>query len=95
MIARTSSVQLIRLLASLVRRGLLAHEDAQAMARWAHDGGFSADGSVRIGAADRAGRERPLRYCARPPFALERLHELVLERLVYDHPNRAPAAETR
>ena len=39
-------------------------------------GGFSVDGSVHIEAADRAGRERLLRYCARPPFALDRLREL-------------------
>jgi len=39
------------------------------MARWEHGGGFSVDASVRIAAADRAGRERLLRYCARPPFA--------------------------
>jgi hypothetical protein len=39
-------------------RGLLPHDEAQAMAQWAHDGGFSVDGSVRIAAADRAGRER-------------------------------------
>ena len=62
-----------RLLQSFVRRGLLAEDDAQAMAQWAHGGGFSVDGSVRIEAADRAGRERLLRYCARPPLALERL----------------------
>ncbi len=42
------------------------------------------DGSVRIEAADRAGRERPLRYCARPSFALDRLHELGPERLLYE-----------
>jgi hypothetical protein len=73
-----------RLLASFVRRRLLDEDDAQAMAQWAHDGGFSVDGSARIEAADRAGRERLLRYCARPPFALERLHELDAEHLVYD-----------
>jgi hypothetical protein len=39
---------------------------------------------VRIEAADRAGRERLLRYCARPPFALERLRELDPERLLYE-----------
>ena len=50
------------------------------------------DGAVRIEAADRAGRERPLRYCARPPFALERLRELDPERLVYDHPQPGPGA---
>ncbi len=29
--------------------------------------------SLRVEAHDRAGLERLLRYCARPPFALERL----------------------
>jgi hypothetical protein len=43
-----------RLLASFVRRGLLAHDDAQAMAQWTHGGGFSVDGSVRMEAADRS-----------------------------------------
>ena len=65
-----------RLLRIFVRRGLLPGDDAQAMGQWEHGGGFSVDGSVRIEAADRAGRERLLRYCARPPFALERLREL-------------------
>ena len=45
---------------------------------------------MRIQAADRAGRERLLRYCARPPLALERLRELDPERLVYDPPKRGP-----
>jgi hypothetical protein len=56
--------QLLRL---FVRRGLLPADDARAMAQWQHGGGFSVDVSVRIAAADRAGRERLLRYCARPP----------------------------
>jgi len=51
---------------------------------------FSVNGSVRIEAEDRAGRERLLRYCAQPPFALDRLRELDSERLVYDHPKRGP-----
>jgi len=38
---------------------------------------------VRIEAADRAGRERLLRYCARPPFALERLQQRDAEHLLY------------
>jgi len=38
---------------------------------------------VRVGAHDRAGLERLLRYCARPPFALERLELLDAERVVY------------
>jgi len=72
-----------RLLRVFVRRGLLPAGDAQAMAQWQHGGGFSVDGSVRIEAADRAGRERLLRYCARPSFALDRLRELDREHLIY------------
>lgn len=81
-----------RLLASFVRRGTFADAVARAMAQWAHVGDFSVDASVRIEAADRAGRERLLRYCARPPLALERLRELGLERLVYDHPQSSPGS---
>jgi hypothetical protein len=41
-----------------VRRGLLPDDVAQAMAQWAHSGGFSVDASVRIAVSDGAGRER-------------------------------------
>jgi hypothetical protein len=44
------------------------------MLSWDHGGGFSLDASVRIEATDRHGLEHLIRYCARPPFALERLH---------------------
>jgi hypothetical protein len=79
-----------RLLRLFVRRGLLPADDARAMAQWQHGGGFSVDASVRIEAADRAGRERLLRYCARPPFALERLRQLDGEQLSYDNPRSGP-----
>jgi hypothetical protein len=79
--------QLLRL---FVRRGLLPADDARAMAQWQHGGGFSVDASVRIEAADRAGRERLLRYCARPAFALERRRQLDGEQLSYDHPKAGP-----
>ena len=72
-----------RLLQGFVRRGLLAGEDARAMQAWAHGGGFSVDAAVRIEAADRPGLERLLRYCARPPFALERLQQRDAEHLIY------------
>ena len=49
-----------RLLRVFVRRGLLLGDAARAMAQWPHGGGFSVDGSVRIEAANRAGRERLL-----------------------------------
>jgi hypothetical protein len=81
-----------RLLRIFVRRGLLPDDDARAMGQWEHGGGFSVDGSVRIAAADRAGRKRLLRYCARPPFAPERLRELDCDRLVYDNPKPGPGA---
>ena len=54
------------------------------MPQWEYGSGFSVDASVRIEAADRAVREQLLRYCARPPFALEQLHEFVAEHHVYD-----------
>jgi hypothetical protein len=43
------------------------------MLTWQASGGFSLDASVRIHGSDADGRERLLRYCARPPFALERM----------------------
>ena len=50
----------------------------------AHGGGFSLDATVRIEGADRAGRERLLRYCARPQFALDHLHQHDAEHLAYN-----------
>ena len=73
------------------RRGLLAGDVAQAMAHWEHDGGGSVDASVRIEAADPAARERWLRYCARPPCAMERLRELDGEHLRDESSKPGPA----
>ena len=63
-----------RVLRHFQRHGLLEPHEAEDMLAWEHGGGFSLDASVRIEATDRAGLERLLRYCARPPFALDRLH---------------------
>ena len=41
-------------------------------------------------ADDRSGLERLLRYCARPPFALQNLHQLDDEHLVYHNPKPRP-----
>lgn len=79
-----------RLLRTMTRRGLLDRDDAQAMDAWEHGGGFSLDASVRIEAEDRAGLQRLLRSCARPAFALERLHELDAEHLVYESAKPGP-----
>ena len=54
------------------------------MGGWAHGGGFSVDAAVCIEGADRAGRERLLRYCTRPPFALEHWHQHDAAHLLYD-----------
>ena len=45
---------------------------------------------MRIEAADRAGRERLLSYCARLPFALERLRELDCEHLIHESTKPGP-----
>jgi hypothetical protein len=62
-----------RVLRWFVRQELLEKHVADEMLAWDHAGGFSLDASIRIEAHDRAGLERLLRYCARPPFALNRL----------------------
>lgn len=85
-----------RVLRHFRRHGLLEPDDALDMLAWDHGGGFSLDGSVRIEATDREGLERLIRYCARPPFALERLH-LVGDRsdqILYILPGPDPAGRT-
>ena len=64
-----------RLLRAFVARGHIEAGDAKDMVAYAHGGGFSVDAGVRIDAPDRAGLERLLRYCARPPFAMDRLKQ--------------------
>ena len=58
-----------RILRAFVRRGLIGKGDRDEMMGWEHGGGFSLDAQVCLGGTDRAGLERLLRYCARPPFA--------------------------
>ena len=62
-----------RVLGLFERRGLLSRETVAVMQGWRHSGGFSVHAGVRVAGQDRAGRERLLRYCARPMFAGERL----------------------
>jgi hypothetical protein len=63
-----------RVLRYFRRHGLLDEEVTEDVLTWQATGGFSIDASVRIEGSDRYGLERLARYCARPPFALERLH---------------------
>ena len=84
-----------RVLRWFARAGHLDAADARDMASWDHGGGFSLDASVRIEGADRAGLERLLRYCARPPFALERLEQASDEELVYRFDKPQPDGHTQ
>ena len=70
-----------RILRAFVGRGLLESLEAKEMLAYKHSG-FSVDAGVCIEAHDRAALERLLRYCARPPFAMERLRKEGAE-LVY------------
>ena len=73
-----------RILRAFAGRGLIERFEAREMLAFKHSG-FSVNAGVRIQAQDRAGLERLLRYCARPPFALERLRQRGAE-LVYHCP---------
>jgi hypothetical protein len=57
------------------RRGSSEHGAAHLLAGDYQHSGFSVDAGVLIEADDRAALERLLRYCARPPFAMERLRK--------------------
>jgi len=63
-----------RILRAFVGRSLLESFDAKEMLAYQHSG-FSVNAGVCIEAHDRAALERLLRYCARPPFAMDRLRK--------------------
>jgi Putative transposase/Transposase zinc-binding domain len=80
-----------RSLRAFVKRGYIDSGDAKTMQSYPHGGGFSVDASVRIAQHDRQGLERLLRYCARPPFAGQRIR-IEGEQIIYRCP-KAPAGE--
>ena len=49
----------------------------------------------RIEGPDRSGLQRLLRYCARPPFALERLEQLADDALIYRLPKAQADGSTQ
>jgi hypothetical protein len=71
----------MRILCGFFGQGLLEGFEAQEMLGYKHSD-FSMDTSVCIAAHDRAGLERLLRYCARPPFVCALLRKAGRE-LVY------------
>lgn len=88
-----------RIVRAFVKRGLLDSIDGEVMLLARHGGGFSVDASVCIAGAairgdDTAGLERLLRYCARPPFAMERLHRMGQEHLPKFHTAHCPKPQS-
>ena len=85
-----------RVLRHFARHGLLEPNEAEDMLTWDPGGGFSLDASVRIEATDRTGLERLIRYCARPPFALDRLHLVGsrFDQILYLLPKPDPGGRT-
>jgi hypothetical protein len=75
----------VRVLRWFARSGLIEPDDVPEMLAW-DNSGFSLDAAVRVGAHDRAGLERLLRYCDRPPFALERLELIDEQQVIYRLP---------
>ena len=73
-VAQVQAILRRRILRAFVGRGLLDSCDAKDMLGY-HHSGFSVDAGVCIEAHDRAALERLLRYCARPPFAMDRLRK--------------------
>ena len=73
-VAQAQTILQKRILRAFVARGLLEKADAKDMLAYPHSG-FSVDAGVCIEAGDRAALERLLRYCARPPFAMDRLRK--------------------
>ena len=73
----------LRVLNSFKRSGLLEEHDVENMKTWNGGGGFSVNGTARIHENDRGGLERLLRYCACPPFALERIKQQPDGSLIY------------
>jgi hypothetical protein len=65
-----------RVLRYFRRHDLVDASTTADMLTWQGTGGFSIDASVHIEGHDRHGLERLVRYCARPPFALHRLHAM-------------------
>lgn len=63
-----------RILRAFVRCDLIEKADAKEMLAYQHSG-FSLDAGVCIEEHDRAALERLLRYCARPPLAMDRLRK--------------------
>ena len=84
-----------RVLRWFARASHLDAADARDMASWDHGGGFSLDASIRVEGPDRAGLERLLRYCARPPVALERLEQLGEDALIYRFDQPQPDRRTQ
>jgi len=73
-----------RVLKLFGRKEWIEKEEAESLMQW-ENSGFSLDGSVCVEAWDRAGLERLLRYCGRPPFVSENF-KTYRDKIVYTLP---------
>jgi hypothetical protein len=56
----------------MLRASLVTPERVKLLLSWTHSG-FNVDGSVRVGASDRQGRENISRYLIRAPFSVDKI----------------------
>ena len=93
-VIKTTQQKVLKL---FVRKGILEQYEMDNMLQWRHHGGFSIDASVQIHENDCAGLERLLRYCARPPFSMNRLHRVFGsdDKLIYQLPKPLPTGQTK
>ena len=81
-VAQVQAAARTRILRAFVGRGRIESFDAKEMLACQHSG-FPVDAGVCIEAHDRAGLERLPRYCARPPFSMERLRQRGADRVYH------------
>ena len=81
-VAQAQAAARTRILRAFVGCGLIESFDAKEMLACQHSG-FSVDAGVCIEAHDRARLERLLRYCARPPFSMERMRQRGADRVYH------------
>ena len=84
----------LRVLKNFKRSGLLEAHDVENMKTWNGGGGFSVNGSAYIHENDREGLERLIRYCARPPFSMERITKQPDGNIIYQLNKPLPNGQT-
>ena len=82
-----------RVLKLFKRSKILSPDQVDSMLGWKNSG-FSLNADVGIGAEDRNGLERLLRYCARPAFASDQLTLQANDKILYRYAKPTPQGQT-